>query len=485
MIRDAPRNQLPPDACWDLLDFIPSELGAPLAKRGGWGYLSAAFTTIHAAADYMAAVAEVPFAAGTQRIAISYDTGAATARLGQIISSSSTTDRGAAVLPEERPTFYRNLLVITGSNGTTTPQTYNGTASATNLTVAPPTGSRSAVYKDRLVLARTTAQPQRVYFSGPGDITAWDTAIRYIDSSGEVRALWPLRNQLLVFHRSTLERIIGAIPPPGSDMSVQPISDVGLMDARSLAGTDEFVAFANASGVYLTDGATTIDVTEQGGMKRYWAERMATVGTHTLAGGYGRGYYFVTIANGSTRALVDTFMIHLRSRRFFRLSNVNASMYARQVSGDLQEDIFFSPNTAVRVGQLSSIFTPSATFKADADGVAVLPAFETGYFSGSLGRENWRTVWTSYDLRDAASDNPILTSSYITSPEGTSFTNFLDSTGAAHTLTETNQYTRVKRLPRNGLEHGYALKYAQTGASANTFIYGLEAEVTAIDGTSL
>src|SRR5687767_14235710 len=48
MIQDVPRDELPRDACWEMIDFLPdlgrgiqgfgSEIGGRCAKRGGWLY---------------------------------------------------------------------------------------------------------------------------------------------------------------------------------------------------------------------------------------------------------------------------------------------------------------------------------------------------------------------------------------------------------------------------------------------------------------
>ena len=45
MWRDESRDRLPRGACWNLLNYISGEAGAPAAKRGGWAYASPALTS--------------------------------------------------------------------------------------------------------------------------------------------------------------------------------------------------------------------------------------------------------------------------------------------------------------------------------------------------------------------------------------------------------------------------------------------------------
>ena len=473
MVRDEPRNGMPAGAMWNLVDWIPGELDAPLAKRGGWSYASQALTTVLAGADDVVCVTYAPFTAGGQIVAVARDTAGPTYRLAQCVSTSSTTDRGATKFPSENPTFYRNKLYLTDSAGSADPHVYDGTSNSAALSGTPPDGSRSCVFKDRLVLANSSGNTNRVWFSAAGDPTSWDTSLRYIDTSGAVTALYALRNAILVFHQYGSERIIGTIPPPGTDMSLQPLSDMGLLDARSLAGTDEFAVFANASGVYLTDGSAVADLTEQGGIKSYWQDVYvaATMASGIMPGGFYRGYYFVCLSGAGT---VDTLVCHIQSRRWFRMSNTKALSFGRKMAAD-GEELYFGDSTEPRVNSMSSCFNPTSTVKNDADGTAVAPILETPYYDLAESKSTVRKVFVNYDLRDAASDNPVLTLSTILSPELTSYTDVVGQSGSAYTLAETTERTRVRRLLRKAT-FGLGLKLAQSNASATTRLYSLAAE---------
>jgi hypothetical protein len=334
MVRDKPRSRMASGECWNLVDWIPGgEIDAPAAKRGGWAYASNALTGILASADRVNGLIYAEFSGGAQLVTVAKDDGTGNTRLGQIVSTSSTTDRGATVNPLDRLVFYRDKVYIADSSGTVTPQTYDGSSNATNLAGTPPTGSRMTVYKDRLVLAKTVANNNRIWFSAAGNPASWDTSLRYIDTSAEVTGMYALRNAILVFHPANMERIIGTIPPPGSDMSLQPMSDVGTLYPRSFAGTDEFMVFANGAGVYMTDGSAVADLTSQGHMRSYWQQQTtAASASLQLGGGFFRGYYFVTIGNGVS-TFVDALACEVASRRWFRLGNITAHPFARRTSG--------------------------------------------------------------------------------------------------------------------------------------------------------
>jgi hypothetical protein len=148
-----------------------------------------------------------------------------------------------------------------------------------------------------------------------------------------------------------------------------------------------------------------------------------------------------------------------------------------------------------RLSRVAEVFSPAATNKADADGTAIQPVVEfparRGFFKQqrrwlpAQGFTHWRRMYIGYDLRDAASDNPTLTMSYVVKPEATSYTSM------ARTLPETTEFTRDARSFGPSGERGgkraivMAVKLAQTGNSSDTRIYTLEAELEAQEGSRL
>ena len=96
------------------------------------------------------------------------------------------------------------------SDGTTAPKKYDGSATPAALGGSPPAGKFAAIYKTRVYLAGTAANPNRVFASPTPDIEAtWDTSNSYLDADYPVTGLAPLANQLLVFSAGHLERFIG------------------------------------------------------------------------------------------------------------------------------------------------------------------------------------------------------------------------------------------------------------------------------------
>jgi hypothetical protein len=466
MKRDVSRENMPQGSAWNLVDYFPDALGAPLVKRGGWSYESANIAATTATAAYVIAGMYAPFSAAAKNLAVDED-----GRLYSIASNGTVTDIGAAVTPKAPLSFHRNLAVITASNGTTAPKSYDGTT-LQDLAGSPPAGQFSSVYKDRTVLANSTAQPNRVYFSGAGDPTSWDTTNGYIDADFPVTGIASLRNALIVFSAQQVERIIGSTPPPGTDMARQSLYQPGCVDARSICIADDTCFFANPTGLYQTDGAAIVDVTDKGEMKRYWLELFsAYASTWTISCGRLRNWIIVSVMDGST--FKDAFAVHVYDRTWVRLSNIKAVMQWSSVSA--APETYFGYRGGAYVGELTSILSPAAGVKADADGTSVTPVLETPWFPIGPSKSPIRDIYVAYDLRDAASDNPTLTLSYVLSPENTSYTAVSDFSGSAYTLAETSEFTRVRRNLRKA-GFGVALKLAQSNASSDTRLYRLETD---------
>jgi len=154
-----------------------------------------------------------------------------------------------------------------------------------------------------------------------------------------------------------------------------------------------------------------------------------------------------------------------------------------------------SQQSSNRLHRLTEVFSPTASNKADADGTAIQPYVEypcrRGFFKQqrrwlpAQGFTHFRRLYLSYDLRDAASDDPTLTVSYVTNPESTSYATL------ARTLAETSDFTRAGRSFGVSGERGgkralsLGVKVAQTGNSSDTRIYTLEAEQEANEGSRL
>lgn len=458
MKRDLSRDDLPRGACWNLVDYIPG-LGAPLRKRGGFSYASNDISAVKSSASYVISVKYCDFTSANKLVIHDEDGELYTVTAGGL----SVTDVGASLVVAQNPTFYRNLAIIT--DGSNAPKKYDGTSLA-SLGGTAPSAKYSASYRDFGVLARTTANPNRVYFSDAGDPTVWDTTNSYIDANYPVTALAPLANALLIFSTAHVERIRGSIPPPDTDMVRETIYDVGVVDPWSVTVDDDLCIFANPQGVYVTDGATLLDLTEKGGIKRYWQSLLADYSSsYRLSAGRFRGHYIVSIMNGSQ--FVDCLVCHIETRRWWRFNNIKATSFTS--APNISEEVYWGLRSAPRVAATSGMFLPTSASKSDADATPVAPVLETPFF-GSPGTMSWRAVYLDHDTRDAASDNPTQTISYVTSPEATDYT-FL------HALSDETSAKQRDRAYMRFSADGVGFKVAQTGASSDTRIYGLQADV--------
>jgi hypothetical protein len=462
--RDAPRVSIPPKRLYDSTDYLLHQPGLA-QKRGGTSYAGPALT----AATYAAAVKYAEFPAGAKLLGIGENGHLYT------VTSGTTTDistMGAAWatmdVPKLRVGGGKNLLVITANDGTSAPKAYTGAAVAA-LGGSPPAGKYAEVYKTRLVLANTAANPNRMYFSQTPDIeSTWDTSNSYIDADYEITGMAALHNALLIFSKAHTERIIGATPPPDSDMDRAPIGSVGCTDARSIVVQEDNCLFANPRGVYLTNGAGFASLTTEGQIESYWQGLFASYdpATWTISAGVFRSFYFVSILNGST--LVDTLMCNVPRRAWWRLTNIKAVMFGQAAGA--AEELYYADRATNRITALSGIFSPASGNKNDADGTAVTPTIEYRAIGDGTGIKSFGFSRVTYSMTDAASDNPSMALTVKTGVDADT-----SSTPAESPLAETTMKNR-KRFTVFKDAQSVSIRLAQTNASAKTEINALEVE---------
>lgn len=473
MKRDFARERLPKGAVWNSLDWLPSDLGARLRKRGGYAHASQNIASVQATASYIAAGVMGEYAAG-QSILIFDEDG----RAYEVESAAATEDIGAA-LTTRSAVFYNDKVIAFHDGGTTAPKKITrsgGTHTIANLGGSPPAAKFGLVYKDVVWALATDANRDRILFSDAGNPEVWDVTNKFLDVSFDITGGATLSNAVLIFMRGRTARIRGSIPPPDTDFIVDdPQFEVGCTDNRSIALYRDKVIWANAQGLYISDGTALEDLTRLCGMKSWWRDVMLgregfSTGTvysitgFSIAGGVYGDYYFYSIMNGAT--LVDSGYIDLTKFTWRRVANLDSVFFFSRL---YPEELFFGRRGGAFLGSLSGIFAPASGNKNDGDGDAVLPILELPYFQGEPGIKTLRRLFVGWDIRDASADNPLLTVSYATLPEATTYT------AITPTLTETTQYTR-QALPLNLAAPGLSLKIAQTNASADTRLYDIELE---------
>ena len=465
IVRDAPRSSLPPGSLYDAADYLLHEPGIAI-KRGGTTYAGPAL----AGETYAKSVVYAPFPAGAKLVA----TGSTDNHVFTV-AAGTTTDVTTTVAPTvDKPKLRigggKNLLIFPNSDGATGPTKYDGSANTALLGGTPAAGKFCAVYKTRLVLGNSTANPNRLYFSPTPDIeSTWDTTNSWIDCDNAITGLAATANMLLVFSQGAVERIIGSTPPPGSDMQRDPIAgSVGCTDARSIVVQENNVLFANPRGVYLTNGAGFASLTDEGLIATYWQSLFTSYDPSTwiISAGVYRTFYFISVVDNNGN-LVTSLMCNVPRRAWWRLTNIAPTMYSQAIGA--QEELYYADRSTNRVVKLSGIFSPSSSNQTDANGTAVTPLMEFQMIGGGPGLKAFGNGRLFYDMRDGGSA-PTMSVQVAPGLEATTYAAVPESPLAA-----TTDATR-KRFKINKDATGVSVKLQQTNASSKTEIYDIEIE---------
>lgn len=466
IVRDATRASIPRGGLYDSADYLLHQPGIAI-KRGGTSYAGPAMT----GATYAAQVAYADFPAGSKLVGIGDNGHLYTVTSGTTtdVSTMGTGFPGVDI-PKLRIGGGKNLLVIPASDGTTAPKTYDGTTVAT-LGGSPAAGKYAAVYKTRVVLANTSANPNRIFFSPtPDPTTTWDTATSWIDADYPVTGLAALNNALLIFSSGRTERLVGSTPPPGSDMTRSPLGSIGCTDARSIAIQEGNAIFANPRGVYLTNGAGFKSLTAEAGIETYWQSLFSGYdpATWVISGGVYRSAFYVVSVLDNNGALKVTLMCNVARPAWWRLTNVKGMMWSPALGA--ADELYYADRATNRIVAISGMFSPAAGNKNDADGTAVTPLLEGRLRGEGIGLKAFGFGRLNYDMRDAATDAPTMAVSVATGVEATTFAAVSESPLAATTDETRKRFTVAKT------SQGVTIRLQQTHASSKTEIYAVEVE---------
>lgn len=481
MRQDFPRDALPGGAVWNMVDFIPNELQAPIAKRGGWTYYASAMGGV----TQMTALCNGQFATNPKILGVD--------SAGHLWDVGAFNDLGSLggtnYVPLQNPVFYRSKAIVPANDGTSVPKYYDN--SAISSLASAFTGKYAAVFKDHLVLGASTANPNRLAFSNAADPTGWDLTLQIWDTSFPLVGIGVLRAGILCFHSDSTEIIKGSLPPPGGDFSMAPLVTWGCLDARSIVNWNDQVIWASAEGVFQTDGASVIDLTDQGGIVKYWRETFLanyTTSYKIVAGVY-RNHLFLTLLDGSSN-FVDCLVCNLRARIWFRFGNFPMAGAVQVHSAP--EELYVS--MGARVAKVSTCWNPASANKADANGTNVLPYYESGLHRGFLrlhrkwitseAIQNWKAMYAAFDMRDAGVDNPAIRLSLANTPEAGSYTQLTGGVGQQPDLPATTAWGR-KRVFLGYSQNGLSYKLEQVNPSSSTKIYAVEAEYQGREGSTI
>lgn len=489
MWQDAPRDRLPKGKAWNLVNFIPGVLGAPLQLRGAWSYGSVSITSV--SETDLGGIAYAPFTAGNQLLLLSADSGSVYSAAS---ATGSLTNHGSI---GGTPTWFQGQVpgllnqkqMFPASSRSAQPYYYTGSGSVSSITAAPTGVIYETVYAGRVAAAGSTAQPQRVYFSAIDDVTSWDTTNAWINAADTVTGLAALPNVLLVFTRNHTARIRGSNPPPQTDMSLdEPLFQYGVPAncAGSIAVNGSFCAFANPQGVFLTNGtASPTDLTAACGIKQLWQNIWATnTVAFTPVGGWFKNLY--VLGN-----MGNLFVFDVQRSSVYRFSNMTALGFAVADDPVVGQELYWCNGGLGRQAaalRFSSVFPTDFSAKVDpGNNISIQGSLETPFYeSASLASQRWKDAYIEYDLRDGGAA-PTFTIGYVTSPEATSYTAASPTyTNLSYTLPATTAKTLARR-PLRVHSNGIALKIAQLDGNACTDarIYKVGATVYNREGSRL
>jgi len=315
--------------------------------------------------------------------------------------------------------------------------------------------------------------------SGVGNPDAWNPGIDFFDLPREVVGGVSLRTYQVVWGYEDAWIITGDTPPAGGNWArLDVFSGVGCMDSRTIVKYRDYAFWANATGIYKTEGSLSVDLTRRAGISNYWRALVAHFNPNTgwqACGGIYHDCYVVTVFD-NTGTLVVTLAIDITREIAFEWTNIPAAMYAERSAGpgtataDGSEELFFAHRILPRTEKISPLWTPTVANASDGDGVAVKPSLETPFYKiGSASLKRLRRAYVTYDVRTAGG-SPSLTVSFVTTPED----------GAAYTPTSSSLPTTTA-VTRRSVEirrkaYGVAFKIAQNDASADTRLEELEIE---------
>ena len=512
-VSDVSRDELPQNAAFRMADWIP-QVEAPLRGRGGWSYSSPDLGAIGGTAASVASIGYLPFATDGHVVAVS--NAGSIYRLVRddtlLAGGSLITDTGDTSIVPSWPIFWHKTtglaygIILPGlSQAHKAPKKYLDTGALTYQAQAlggtPPQARFGFSWGEYLALGNYfdpndsfNLKNNALVFSGVSNPDSWAHALVATEFDGkvsfpeEIIAGIPLQNGILVWGYNNCHILTGDTPPPGGNLSRRTLfAGNGTFDGRSAVPWRTYAVWANASGIWKSDGATLTDLTAAAGLSIWYRQLVAgfafVKGWSAVAGVY-RDHYFLTIRN-AVGTVKNTLVIDLSRNVGFTFSNIQAANYAVRPAGPGtsilggDEELYFAHKGSPRVVRLGSTWTPGSGLGSDADGTAVLPSMETPFYTlGQNGQKRLRRVYVSYEMvTDGAA--PTIAVSYTTNPDvSAAYTAQSPALPVTAALGMKRAAVDIRKI---GL--GVAMKFALTAPASNLGMYGLELEAHPQEGT--
>jgi hypothetical protein len=480
MAPDNPRDRMSKNQTWRMEDYISRALGSSLESRQGWIY------HVTSPLDaYVTAQIWINTLGGSHHLAATPNT---LYNLDVPGTPRAVTAVPGALWP--MTSLYEYILIPRIGDQLPVIIRYSG-ASEVLLTThtSTPKAKVATTWQSRFVLANATGFGNRIFFlsaewpAGLSTSVAWDP-LGFWDTTSDITGLATTRNSLLIFHDGTVERLRGT-KPPGQDIEpdvwMEPLIGLGgCNEPHTICYWNDSVIFADARGVYLTDGTTIRDITAQGGIGREW--RRAYAPQWRVAAGVVYDSYVVAMTDTVNKTFKKCFVCDLYSRNWSVFNNIPFSSFVASI-GEIER--LFGGGLDGKVANLSTMWTEAdaTTDNVDGNGLAVLPQLETAWYRMSEDEQMKRVknVFFSFDLNEVngvvnvyvcEQVQPRTSADWIlvkTIQEG-------DMRDALGQPVLVDGYER-RRISVGRESYGFAFKIETTGTIKNLKLYDLSAEL--------
>lgn len=484
MVRDRPRSQIPVSGSYQLTDFFVDKPGL-LYKRGGTAYQSDQLNDT-GNVDIIGVCA--PNFPGQPSV-IAFVSDSSTTWAYDVTTGSHAAQINLDWGPSGSFPLYVDRVIFTDGLGANPPKKGyidSGVFTIADLGGSPPNAQASFIHAGRLVLISGS----KVYFSPDVDIEdAWDTTNSWIDIGENLIGGASVQGVALLWSRGRCYRITGDIPPghvdvddnPDTNMTLEPLGDIGCIDVRTIVQMNNEVFFANESGVYSTNGAGFTNLTNKSdstGISQLWQQTLQgfspALGAVVCAGTYQNQYLLLSVLhNDSTRT---QFLYYTLGTSWVQTSvKTGATMYATSFAPTTE--LYFGPSdpsqwSPPQLQKMSGMWTPGDDNKNDADGSPVEPTWTSRIQSDAVGLKRYGFSHLTYNLHDADADDPTLEAAIADGIEADSgYSDVQESP-----LQDTSEVVR-KRFTTYRDTQGLSYAFTQNGPSSSTDIYALEIEL--------
>ena len=429
MQTDPPLDQMPKNVVRRIIDFLPEFQFLTIA-RGAWTYLTGALA--HVGSDTYSWMTYCPFGGGSKLVMSSPSSNGIT-WVNDLSAAATGTVLSTAFLsgPFTPPIFHRTpaggLLIAPWAGTGNRPRKYDGSAAPADLGGTPPVARLAASWGDYLLLANGNAPNQnRIWFSAVGNPESWDTAANggWLDVPGAIQAVVPKGNTIFVFTDQAVHLIVGDDPPFTNHLGNLTQRKFAFTEGigKGISGTGaeavvtykDFVIWANANGVWKSDGGQPIDLTKQGGIKSYWPFVYRPQAGYRVAVGTYRSYLFVTVVQGASWTSWRTLIYDLENNTWWEWSNVPGT-HLTHIPPDfnVREDLLVIDRPNNKVGSIAYAFNAYAA-AGDDNLTTKQPTIVTGaYRFGTLGQKRIRRGFITSKVENGAS----LQVGFITPPD--------------------------------------------------------------------